>query len=228
MEVIVEDSQLSLAIGKKGQNVRLAAKLMGWKIDIKTEEEKRQEVEAAMTALSTGSPLSALIDFGLPEPVLDLLLGAAVGTVERVGSMTPEELEAIEGISSESVQQIVFAVNGFYSNMDAAAQAAAQAAQAAPPAVTDPDAGEGSAPVESEPEIADAAAQSVPPSLEEPGAEEAVAATEPESDAAQAVTESAIPVQERVEEASEAGQAGEPSQDESDTMKAEGLPVEES
>ena len=41
MEVIVDDSQLSLAIGKKGQNVRLAAKLLGWKIDIKSEEEKR-------------------------------------------------------------------------------------------------------------------------------------------------------------------------------------------
>ncbi|MGA2435884.1 MAG: transcription termination factor NusA, partial [Bryobacteraceae bacterium] len=45
MEVIVDDSQLSLAIGKKGQNVRLAAKLLGWRIDIKSEEEKRQEVE---------------------------------------------------------------------------------------------------------------------------------------------------------------------------------------
>src|SRR5512147_1468090 len=46
MEVIVEDKQLSLAIGKKGQNVRLAAKLSGWRIDIKSEEEKRREVEA--------------------------------------------------------------------------------------------------------------------------------------------------------------------------------------
>ena len=44
MEVIVDDTQLSLAIGKKGQNVRLAAKLLGWRIDIKSEEEKRQEV----------------------------------------------------------------------------------------------------------------------------------------------------------------------------------------
>ena len=46
MEVVVEDRQLSLAIGKKGQNVRLAAKLTGWRIDIKSEEEKRREVEA--------------------------------------------------------------------------------------------------------------------------------------------------------------------------------------
>ena len=48
LEVIVDDTQLSLAIGKKGQNVRLAAKLLGWKIDIKSEEEKRQEVEQQM------------------------------------------------------------------------------------------------------------------------------------------------------------------------------------
>ena len=55
MEVLVEDSQLSLAIGKKGQNVRLAAKLTGWKIDIKSEEEKRKEVEAELGALEAGA-----------------------------------------------------------------------------------------------------------------------------------------------------------------------------
>ena len=54
MEVVVEDKQLSLAIGKKGQNVRLAAKLTGWKIDIKSEEEKRREVEAQFGALGVG------------------------------------------------------------------------------------------------------------------------------------------------------------------------------
>ncbi len=54
MEVIVEDKQLSLAIGKKGQNVRLAAKLTGWKIDIKSEEEKRREVELQFGALEIG------------------------------------------------------------------------------------------------------------------------------------------------------------------------------
>jgi len=52
LEVIVEDSQLSLAIGKKGQNVRLASKLIGWDIDIKSEEEKRREIEEQMTALT--------------------------------------------------------------------------------------------------------------------------------------------------------------------------------
>src|SRR5436190_877587 len=55
MEVVVEDKQLSLAIGKKGQNVRLAAKLTGWRIDIKSEEEKRREVEAQFEGLELGS-----------------------------------------------------------------------------------------------------------------------------------------------------------------------------
>jgi transcription antitermination factor NusA-like protein len=54
MEVIGEDKQLSLAIGKKGQNVRLAAKLTGWRIDIKSEEEKRREVEAQFGELDRG------------------------------------------------------------------------------------------------------------------------------------------------------------------------------
>jgi N utilization substance protein A len=55
MEVVVEDKQLSLAIGKKGQNVRLAAKLTGWRIDIKSEEEKRKEVEAQFGALEAAA-----------------------------------------------------------------------------------------------------------------------------------------------------------------------------
>src|ERR1700750_1489437 len=55
IEVIVDDTQLSLAIGKKGQNVRLAAKLLQWKIDIKSEEEKRQEVEQPMRAMPRGA-----------------------------------------------------------------------------------------------------------------------------------------------------------------------------
>ena len=55
MEVVVEDKQLSLAIGKKGQNVRLAAKLTGWRIDIKSEEEKRREVEAQFGELEAAA-----------------------------------------------------------------------------------------------------------------------------------------------------------------------------
>src|ERR1700716_3441890 len=77
MEVIVDDTQLSLAIGKKGQNVRLAAKLLGWKIDIKSEEEKRQEVESAMAALvPAGAPVSVLMDHGLDDKIVEKLIEA--------------------------------------------------------------------------------------------------------------------------------------------------------
>ncbi len=67
MEVVVEDKQLSLAIGKKGQNVRLAAKLTGWRIDIKSEEEKRREVEAQFEGLESGQEDAAAEDAGASE-----------------------------------------------------------------------------------------------------------------------------------------------------------------
>ena len=114
MEVVVDDSQLSLAIGKKGQNVRLAAKLLGWKIDIKSEEEKRQEVQNAIELLSTGAPVSALIEHGLLEATVDALVKGDIGTVEKLGAMTPEQLEALEGIDADAVNRIQQAINSFY------------------------------------------------------------------------------------------------------------------
>ena len=121
MEVIVDDTQLSLAIGKKGQNVRLAAKLLGWKIDIKSEEEKRQEVESQMAALvAPGAPISVLIDYGLSENVVDNLLSGGVPTVERLGYMTPEDLEAIPGIGPDLVEHIRDVVVSYYGQYDEA------------------------------------------------------------------------------------------------------------
>ena len=114
MEVIVDDSQLSLAIGKKGQNVRLAAKLLGWKIDIKSEEEKRQEVQGAIDLLAMGAPVSALIDYGLAESTVDALVQGSIGTIEKLGSMTPELLEALEGIDENAVSLIQQAINRYY------------------------------------------------------------------------------------------------------------------
>lgn len=131
MEVIVDDTQLSLAIGKKGQNVRLAAKLLGWRIDIKTEEEKRREVEAGMAAMAIGTPLSVLLDFGLSEAAAEKLLLAGIGSVEKLGAMTPEELLEIEGISEEFLRQIGFAVNAWYQQQEAQAQPAGEAASPA-------------------------------------------------------------------------------------------------
>ncbi len=119
MEVIVDDTQLSLAIGKKGQNVRLAAKLLGWKIDIKSEEEKRQEAESAMDALvPAGAPVSVLMDHGLSEEIAEKLIEAGIGTVERLGAMTPEELQAIPEIGPQTVEKILIAVNGYYGQFE--------------------------------------------------------------------------------------------------------------
>src|SRR6187401_1535185 len=67
MEVVVEDRQLSLAIGKKGQNVRLAAKLAGWKIDIKSEEEKKKEVELQLEGIDFGSGAESARELTLPD-----------------------------------------------------------------------------------------------------------------------------------------------------------------
>src|SRR5258707_1926565 len=115
MEVIVDDTQSSLAIGKKGQNVRLAAKLLGWKIDIKSEEEKRQEVESQMAALVVpGAPVSVLMEHGLPEKMLEKLLEGGITTVEKLGNMTPEELEEIPGIGPKMVEKIQDAVVSYY------------------------------------------------------------------------------------------------------------------
>jgi N utilization substance protein A len=114
MEVIVDDSQLSLAIGKKGQNVRLASKLLGWRIDIKSEEEKRQEVESQMAALTIpGSPVSVLIDHGLSEPIAERLLTGGITTVERLTNSTQEEFDTA-GITNDMVDEIQTAVNSFY------------------------------------------------------------------------------------------------------------------
>ncbi len=130
MEVIVDDSQLSLAIGKKGQNVRLAAKLIGWKVDIKSEEEKRQEVQSQMEALTTVAPLSALQEYGLDSEVESKLMAIGINTVEKLGEMTPEQLEEIPGIGAEMVEKIQLAVINYYGQYDAAEQSAGQSSDA--------------------------------------------------------------------------------------------------
>src|SRR6202158_3335438 len=89
MEVIVEDRQLSLAIGKKGQNVRLAAKLTGWRIDIKSEEEKRREVEAQFEGLEAAPETSgsdAAEASGAPEEASGGAAEASGGAAEASGS----------------------------------------------------------------------------------------------------------------------------------------------
>ena len=118
LEVVVDDSQLSLAIGKKGQNVRLAAKLLGWKIDIKSEEEKRQEVEQQMSAMTAPARLRWRALQGLGEGLIEKLSAAGITTVEALADMTPEQLEAIEGIGPKTVEKISLAVNNYFASLE--------------------------------------------------------------------------------------------------------------
>ena len=114
IEVIVDDTQLSLAIGKKGQNVRLAAKLLQWKIDIKSEEEKRQEVEQQMHAMGHGptTPVEQITELG--EQILEKLITAGITTVEELADMTPEQLEEVPGIGEKTVEKISTAVRHYF------------------------------------------------------------------------------------------------------------------
>src|SRR5271157_3329692 len=195
LEVVVDDSQLSLAIGKKGQNVRLAAKLLGWKIDIKSEEEKRQEVEQQMAAMAPPATTPLENVPGLGEGLVEKLKAAGVSTVEALADMTPEQLEAIEGIGPKTVEKISLAVNNYFASLEpgeAAGEAVAAegevpaegvttVAEAAPEAALESgDAAAGEAAVEGEP-AAEAAGE---PAVEE----EAVAAEETAEPAAAETT----------------------------------------
>jgi N utilization substance protein A len=131
LEVVVDDSQLSLAIGKKGQNVRLAAKLLGWKIDIKSEEEKRQEVEQQMAAMAPQATTPLENVPGLGEGLVEKLSAAGVTTVEALADMTPEQLEAIEGIGPKTVEKISLAVNNYFASLEAVAAEGGVVAQSA-------------------------------------------------------------------------------------------------
>ncbi|HJO17449.1 MAG: transcription termination factor NusA [Vicinamibacterales bacterium] len=111
MEVVVEDRQLSLAIGKKGQNVRLAAKLTGWKIDIKSEEEKRREVEAQFEGFDAeraqADIAAALLSLrGFDEGMWQTLQDSSLNTAEPLIHLATQELEQILGISDELAKAI--------------------------------------------------------------------------------------------------------------------------
>jgi len=112
MEVVVEDRQLSLAIGKKGQNVRLAAKLTGWKIDIKNEEEKRKEVEAQLEGLTVGDAAVESRPLSLPgihDEVVAGLRAAGYDTVEKVLEADPAQLVSLPGFDQDTVDAVVAA-----------------------------------------------------------------------------------------------------------------------
>jgi len=184
LEVIVEDSQLSLAIGKKGQNVRLASKLIGWDIDIKSEEEKRQEIEAEMTALTApATPLTSLA--GVGAKTIEKMEAAGINSVEKLASMTPEQLMEIPGIGEKMVDKIYQAVNRFYesgSEPAAASEGAASVETTEAAAEGGEEAGAADPAEEGSAEVEEAAAESeAPPTEQEAAAEPEAPPTEREA-----------------------------------------------
>lgn len=94
-EIFVADDQLSLAIGKKGQNVRLASKLTGWKLDIKSSSQK--------------IPLSALKGVGVKTE--ELLKSAGIASLKDLLKASPEELAKIEGIGTKTAEKLIQAAH---------------------------------------------------------------------------------------------------------------------
>jgi N utilization substance protein A len=183
LEVIVEDSQLSLAIGKKGQNVRLASKLIGWDIDIKSEEEKRQEIEEQMTALTAPvTPLTSLA--GVGAKTIEKIEAAGITSVEKLAGMTPEQLMEIPGIGEKMVDKIYQAVNRFYESGTEAAAATPEAA-----AGTEAPAQESEAAIVEAAETSEVTETAEAPEAVE-AAEEAEAAAKSAAEAAPASTDS--------------------------------------
>ena len=160
LEVIVEDTQLSLAIGKKGQNVRLASKLIGWNIDIKSEEEKRQEIEEQMSALT--APVTPLSDLkGVGPKTLEKLEAHGITNIERLADMSAEQLLEIPGIGEKMVEKIRQSVVAHFEGLEAAQSGG----EAAAPAAETPAAEGGAEETEekaAEPEAAAAAASAEP------------------------------------------------------------------
>lgn len=117
MEVIVEEKQQSLAIGKKGQNVRLASKLIGWQIDIKNEEQKKQEVLSVMESLTSSSTSLSELE-GISERLIEKLREAGIENVERILQMGEEKLKEIPGIGDKTATKIMEAARDLFEEVE--------------------------------------------------------------------------------------------------------------
>ncbi|MDQ3560976.1 MAG: transcription termination factor NusA, partial [Pseudomonadota bacterium] len=102
IEVVVADDQLSLAIGRRGQNVRLASQLTGWDIDIMTEDEeseRRQKEFAERTQLFVGA-------LDVDEMVAQLLASEGFANVEEIALVERDELAGIEGFDEDTADEL--------------------------------------------------------------------------------------------------------------------------
>ncbi len=115
IEVVVPDEQLSLAIGRRGQNVRLASQLTGWDIDILTEaeeSERRQEEFRQRTAMFTES-------LDVDEVIAQLLTSEGFATIEEVAYVDLSELAEIEGFDEETAQELQLRASEFIQEQEA-------------------------------------------------------------------------------------------------------------
>ncbi len=102
-EVIVANDMLSLAIGKSGHNVRLAARLTGWHIDVKSEEQKKQEMEQKIATKT--SALEQLK--GISDKTIDLLVQAGFTNISKIAELKPEDLTTLPGIGEKTAEKII-------------------------------------------------------------------------------------------------------------------------
>jgi N utilization substance protein A len=113
LDVIVDNDQLSLAIGKRGLNVRLAAELIGAKIDIKSEEEVKGEVADALSAMLQEAMAESRAETNvhdieeMPEDWANTLEAAGYDDLDSVINASVEDLIAIEGVDEEMAQQMI-------------------------------------------------------------------------------------------------------------------------
>lgn len=125
IEVVVPDDQLSIGIGKHGQNIRLASRLVGWEMDIRGKEEKKKETEAVKvkaedakvepvampeeTKVSEGAlPETNLTDLdGIGPKVAKALQAAGYDTVDKIKNLTIEDLTKLEGIGAKIAEKIL-------------------------------------------------------------------------------------------------------------------------
>ncbi|MBO7431830.1 MAG: transcription termination/antitermination protein NusA [Elusimicrobia bacterium] len=104
-EVIVADDQLSLAIGKSGHNVRLAARLTGWHIDVKSEQQKKQELEQKVVEQT--SALEQLKEKGVSDKIIDLLVQAGISNIQKLSELKVDDLTTLPGIGPKTAEKII-------------------------------------------------------------------------------------------------------------------------
>jgi len=117
MEVIVEEKQQSLAIGKKGQNVRLASRLIGWQIDVKSEEQKKQEVLSIMESLTSSSTSLSELE-GISDRLVEVLREAGIENVERILELGEAELKGLPGIGEKTATKIMEAARDLFEEVE--------------------------------------------------------------------------------------------------------------